>query len=110
MKAVAIPYVIALILGIVVVGVIGYWFISQGGKTVGSGTTVECDALCASWRNSGFGLKPANVREICSGPEDPIQLKDFCITRLGCRVESPSCTGGRKDYGSTPTGSRYCCP
>lgn len=41
-KAVAVPYVIALILGVVVVGLIGYWFISQGGKTVGSGSKAEC--------------------------------------------------------------------
>ncbi len=109
-KAVAIPYVIALILGVIVVGILGYWFIAQGGKTIGKGKGSECDSLCAAWRNSGFGLKPSNIKEVCSGSEDTIQMKDFCMTRLGCKAESPSCTGGRIDYGSTPTGSRYCCP
>ncbi|MBI1978652.1 MAG: hypothetical protein HYS62_01160 [Candidatus Aenigmarchaeota archaeon] len=44
-KAVAIPYVIALILGIIVVGILGYWFVSQGGKTIGSGSAAECETL-----------------------------------------------------------------
>lgn len=44
-KAVAIPYVIAIILGIIVLALIGYWFFSQGKKAVGTGSQAECDAL-----------------------------------------------------------------
>ncbi|MBI2005326.1 MAG: hypothetical protein HYS80_01015 [Candidatus Aenigmarchaeota archaeon] len=44
MKGVAIPYVIALILGVVVIGILGYWFVSYGGSAIGTGTQAECDA------------------------------------------------------------------
>ena len=42
MRAVAVPYIIALVLGVAVIGLVGYWFISQGGKAVSTGTSAEC--------------------------------------------------------------------
>lgn len=109
MKAVAIPYIIALVLGIFVVGLLGYWFISQGGKTIVTGSTAECDGLCASWRNSGFKIKPSNAEKVCGQSEGVV--KAFCMTRLECKTEI-TCSEGRIDYGPAPVGStlRYCCP
>ena len=39
-----VPYIIALILGVIVVAVLAYWFISSGGKGSNIGTEAECNA------------------------------------------------------------------
>ena len=56
-KAVAIPYVIALTLGIVVIGSIGYWLFSQAGKTTTQGSSAGCQAkifsYCLAWDAQG---------------------------------------------------------
>ena len=53
-KAVAIPYVIALILGLIAIVILAYWFISQSGKTTNVGTGAECQAklfsYCVQWQ------------------------------------------------------------
>lgn len=110
-KAVAIPYVIALILGVVVVGILGYWFVAQGGKTVGVGTTAECDSLCVLWRNSGFNVKPAGIDKC------PNNLRDsgVCAYKLGCTfITGSKCNDDERDFGTTtfPPSSeikRVCC-
>jgi hypothetical protein len=57
-KGIAVPYVIALILGIIVVGVIGYWFFVLGGKGGGTGTETACQAklvsFCTQWSLKGY--------------------------------------------------------
>jgi len=61
-KGVAVPYIIALILGIAVVAVLGYWFFILGGKFGGTGTTAECQAreisYCQAWSASGYNIQP----------------------------------------------------
>ena len=100
MKAVAIPYVIALILGVVVVALIGYWFVSQGGKTIGAGKQAECDSLCSIWRNSAFNAKPSNIEKVCPAPAGgDTALKVFCSDKLGCTLTNPSCATGEINYG-----------
>lgn len=79
MKGVAIPYVIALVLGIVVIGLIGYWFISQGGKTIVTGSKAECDtktaSYCLAWKNS-FPNKPQwNADPKCEDKSEPTENK-----------------------------------
>lgn len=41
-KGIAVPYVIALILGIAIVGIVGYWFVGSGGKFSGASQSVYC--------------------------------------------------------------------
>ena len=57
-KGIAIPYIIALILGVIVVAVIGYWILGLSGLGGGAGITVDCDAqliiACQEWAQSGF--------------------------------------------------------
>lgn len=43
MRAVAVPYIIALILGVAVIGLVGYWFASSGGKFGGQSAKTICD-------------------------------------------------------------------
>ena len=42
-KAVAVPYIIALILGVAVIGLVGYWFVTTGGKFGGQSAKTICD-------------------------------------------------------------------
>ena len=99
-KAVAIPYVIALILGVVVVALMGYWFVAQGGKTISAGTQAECDSLCSIWRNSAFNAKPSNIEKACPVPAGGESgLKVFCGDKSGCIFTKPSCSNGEINYG-----------
>jgi len=82
-KAVAIPYVIALILGVVVIGLLGYWFVSQGGKTVGEGDKAECQAkifsYCVQWQNNDKECKsnaPVTTIEGCGITSNKPQKPD----------------------------------
>jgi hypothetical protein len=57
-KAVATPYIIAIILGIIVIAIIGYYFLVLGGTIGGSGQQVNCDAqklaVCREWSTLGY--------------------------------------------------------
>ena len=60
MRGVAVPYIIALILGILVVGLLAYYFIYIANKV----PKVECDtrigSYCTQWKTLGFGTsRPA---------------------------------------------------
>lgn len=50
-KAVAIPYVIALIMGVIAIGILAYWLINQSGKATSTGTSAECQAKLFSFCN-----------------------------------------------------------
>lgn len=57
-KAVAVPYVIALILGIIVVAVIGYWFFVVAGGGGGQLSLTQCQArfiaFCTQYSAAGY--------------------------------------------------------
>lgn len=61
-KAVAIPYIIALVLGVAVIVLLGYWFINQSGKTTNTGISVECQGRIFSFCNQWFinDVKPTS--------------------------------------------------
>ena len=42
-KAVAVPYIIALVLGIGVLGLVGYWLFTSGGKFGGEALSAQCN-------------------------------------------------------------------
>lgn len=58
-KAVAVPYVIALILGVAVIGLIGIWIATTGGKFGGQSTKTICDnkfvAYCVTNPSGTYG-------------------------------------------------------
>lgn len=79
MRAVAVPYVIALILGVIAIGILAYWFVNQGGKTTTEGFKAECQArtfnFCLAWQNQDStcqeaSKKPADMVE-CPTPNKP---------------------------------------
>ena len=61
MKGIAIPYIIAILLGIVVIALIGYWFFFSG-KLFGGTIQPGCDEIkqryCQEWKASEFSVRP----------------------------------------------------
>lgn len=81
--AVPVPYIIALILGIVVVGLLAYWFFVLGGRVGDQASETECRATeniyCTTWAATGYGdeSKPGG--------------KDFSDTCPGTGTYAPAC-------------------
>ncbi len=77
-KAVAVPYVIALILGIIVVAVIGYWFFVVAGGGGGQLSQTQCQAnyinYCTQWSAVGYQ------------PQEGLNGKVFTATYVGCEA------------------------
>lgn len=57
-KGIAVQYIIALILGVAVLGLIGYWFFVLGGRIPGEATTTWCQTRenrwCTTWARTGL--------------------------------------------------------
>lgn len=48
-KGVAVPYIIAIVLGIVVIGLVGYWLFISGGRFGTTSTQTDCNGKLLSW-------------------------------------------------------------
>ena len=113
--AVPIPYIIALLLGIAVVAILGYWFFVLGGTIGGEITLERCrtraHTYCATWQATGYATyenKPATLRgwfsdtyPACESYEasfgftgdDVVEDKEACQLLLGAE------TGGTSNGG-----------
>ncbi len=73
--AIPIPYIIAIIFGIVVIAIIGYWFFTTAGDIGSASQQADCETalfeFCISWIREGEANKPFDhkVVEDC-GPLD----------------------------------------
>ena len=90
-KAVAIPYVIALILGLIVIAILAYWFINQSGKATNVGTSAECQAkafsYCVQWQVKGDGTGPTFNWDKCSKEEAGYKDKKDKCKELGIEIK-----------------------
>lgn len=84
-KAVAIPYIIALVLGIAVIGLVGFWFFKTGGKFGSQSLEVECQAkvfsYCLAWQSkSACDNDDRPALEVCDNLPSEAKCKeiDFC--------------------------------
>lgn len=87
--ALPIPYIIALIIGVIVVAVLAYWFVTSGGKGTGIGKEAECRARMLDMCATGESAR-AKAQEVCPASELS-KICDFCKiipnwdkTKLGC--------------------------
>jgi hypothetical protein len=66
--AVPVPYIIALLLGIAVVAVLGYWFFVLGGQVGGEVTLQNCKSkatiYCNSWQTNGYAKTDDDVPNV----------------------------------------------
>lgn len=74
--AIPIPYIIALIFAVIILGVIGYWFFVASGQGGGKMSEAICKAkayeYCSIWSNSGYveDGKPKNKDFVDENPKD----------------------------------------
>jgi len=79
MKAVAVPYIIAILLGVGVIGLIGYWFFVSGGQFGGGVASQQCrtDFLqsCQRWISGGYSTNLPPDNGIFKNENDNVCLK-----------------------------------
>lgn len=65
-----VPYIIALIIGVIVVSVLAYWFISSSGKGSCVGKEAECRARVLEWCVTQTDIASGKAQNVCSGCPD----------------------------------------
>ena len=73
-KGVAVPYIIAILLGVGVIGLVGYWLFASGGQFGAGAATQQCrtdfQTACNQWADGGYsGSKPQYTGVFQSGSE-----------------------------------------
>lgn len=99
MRGVAVPYIIALILGVAVIRLVGYWFTASGGKFSGQSAKTICDNKFLQWCiTTGRSLASfiASNTE-CSG----LVSYQQCDNLIGGSSGGPTQCGGQ---------GQQCCP
>lgn len=76
--AMPVPYIIALILGVVVVAVLAYWFVSSGSKGGGVGKEAECRARMLEWCTLKTPDITTKINEACDPDPTMEKLQEFC--------------------------------
>lgn len=75
--AIPVPYIIALIIGVIVVAVLAYWFISSGGKGAAIGKEAECLARKTEYCATQSIDAESVATKVC--PSDwKTNIEDFC--------------------------------
>jgi len=88
--AVPIPYIIALLLGIAVVAILGYWFFALGGQWGGEVTLQRCRTMahtyCSSWKAVGYRADGDDPSIGWFAEKFPIEAHENCGTLHGILV------------------------
>ena len=74
-----IPYIIALILGVIVIALLGYWLIFSGGKGSKVGQEAECRGRMVEWCVTKITANRNKVDEVCGNIQTG-ELCDFCTS------------------------------
>ncbi|MBI2547558.1 MAG: hypothetical protein HYW23_03880 [Candidatus Aenigmarchaeota archaeon] len=89
-KAVAVPYIIAIVLGIVVIGLIGYWLFFSGGilGTNASETRCNSDVLnfCNTMLSGQTATKDWKQTDSCKGVGKYASLSASDCRALGVNI------------------------
>jgi hypothetical protein len=107
-KGIAVPYIIAIILGVLVIGIIGYWFFVLYGGGVGKSSEAVCNSkkqtFCSAWAATAYQTEPSGDWESyapdCIGvvsrptiPECRVLLTTAKPSGASCSVDS-ECQSG----------------
>lgn len=76
--AMPVPYIIALIIGVIVVAVLAYWFISSGTKGSNIGTEAECSARKVEFCATKLSEKLTKARECDDNSWPDTEACSFC--------------------------------
>ena len=107
-KAVAVPYVIALILGVAVVGLVGIWLVMSGGKFTGQSLESSCQSkalqICSKQITGSADLTGTECAPITS------KITTTCKVLLGtCKQTSATCNTNEECCSDSCTGSPKKC-
>ncbi len=79
MKAVAVPYIIAILLGVGVIGLVGYWLFISGGQFGGGAAAQQCRSdflqTCQRWASGGYSTNSPNNNGVFINENDNTCLK-----------------------------------
>lgn len=97
--AIPVPYIIALILGIVVVGLLAYWFFVLGGRIGGQASESECRAkeniYCSTWSTTDYDLdnKPGgkDFSKSCPTTSADVYAPECCSFSWAHNVDEAEC-------------------
>lgn len=115
-KAVAIPYVIALIFGVIVIAVLAYWLVNQSSKTTTVGSTAECQArqstYCQQWKALKFGSDRKPFMSFPTDCTDPSSVEGMCLNLLSCVCRAGNCLSDERFIIENHQGctNKICCP
>lgn len=87
-KAVAIPYVIALILGVGIIALVGFWFASSGGKFSGQSSSTYCENKALEYCTKDLVGVTQDVPSECL----PNPSKERCQQLVGASGGGPDLT------------------
>ena len=97
-KAVAIPYIVAIILAVIVIAVIGYFLFFKGGFFLGTANEQECRArevfYCGQWAKSDYVTKPKCKPEVTAQLQEcdfNTQYKECASFDWAASVGPPEC-------------------
>ena len=92
--AVPIPYIIALLLGIAVVSILGYWFFVLGGQWGMEVTLQRCNTramtYCTTWRTAAYGYDKNEEGSGTGKPNIVGWFFDKSTVHANCVVQYPT--------------------
>lgn len=79
-KGVAVPYIVGIVLAIIVIAVVGFFFISNAGKVSQTGSGVECTAKKVQYCSSQSASDLTDLNKVCgsNGFQTGSSCYDFC--------------------------------
>ena len=92
-KAVAVPYIIAILLGVAVIGLVGYWYASTGGKFGAQASKTICDNKFLQWCLSSQGVTFATHAPECVGVVSYSDCSELTVGSGGGGGPGCGCTG-----------------
>ncbi|MBI2547554.1 MAG: hypothetical protein HYW23_03860 [Candidatus Aenigmarchaeota archaeon] len=66
MRAVAVPYIIAIVLGIIVIAIVGYLLFMSSNNSICAGKDAECRGRILEWCTTKTESAKQKINEICS--------------------------------------------
>jgi len=95
--ALPVPHIVAILIGLAVVGLLGYWFFVLSGKFGSEAGEKECMTriytACARWREAGFPDEPGNyglTDSLCKQCYDVVKdplYQGICLSNLMLKTD-----------------------
>ncbi len=108
-KGVAVPYIIAILLGVGVIGLVGYWLFVSGGQFSGSTATTACRSAQLQYcnqliNNPGIKWDSASAPKGCNAPtSNDCASYGVKVSPSGGTTSGSSGSGAEQGQSKAPT-------